>query len=140
MKFYLFLIFWLYWVFIAFFFFLHELSLIVELLFVGLWPRIEVAFLVAVHRLRHVGFSSCSTRAQKLWPTGLVAPRQVRPSRARDRTCVPLHLQANSLPLDHQGSLRVSFYFIFSKYLPPTEKWNNSLLISRYLPHGHPCR
>ena len=59
----------------CFFFFLHELSLIVELLFVGLWPRIEVASLVAVHRLRHVGFSSCSTRAQWLW---LVGPRTRR--------------------------------------------------------------
>ena len=45
------------------------------LLFVGLWPRTEAASLVAVHRLRHVGFSSCSTRAQWLW---LVGPRTRR--------------------------------------------------------------
>ena len=130
--------FWLHWVFVA----AHGLPLVVvsggysSLCCMGfsLW------WLPCCPRAQVLGFSSCSTRAQKLWPTGLVAPRQVRPSRARDRTCVPLHLQANSLPLDHQGSLRVSFYFIFSKYLPPTEKWNNSLLISRYLPHGHPCR
>ena len=38
---------------------------------------------------RHVGFSSCSTRAQQLWLTGLVAPRHVGASRTRDRTHVP---------------------------------------------------
>ena len=130
--------FWLHWVFVA----AHGLPLVVmsggysSLRCTGfsLW------WLPCCPRAQALGFSGCSTRAQKLWPTGLVAPRQVRPSWARDRACVPLHWQANSPPLDRQGSLRVSFYFIFSKYLPPTEKWNNSLLISRYLPHGHPYR
>ena len=131
--------FWLHWVFVA----AHRLPLAVSgsysslrCLSCSLWWLL----LLQSTGCRPMGLSSCSTWAQKLWPTGLVAPRQVGPSRARDQTCVPLHWQANSFPLDHQGSLRVSFYFIFSKYLPPTEKWNNSLLISRYLPYGHPCR
>ena len=38
---------------------------------------------------RHADFSSCSTWAQQLWHTGLVAPRPVGSSRTRDRTCVP---------------------------------------------------
>ena len=38
---------------------------------------------------RHVGFSSCGMRAQKLWRTGLVAPRHVESSWSRDWTHVP---------------------------------------------------
>ena len=38
---------------------------------------------------RHAGFSSCSTRAQYLWLTGLVAPRHVGSSQTRTRTRVP---------------------------------------------------
>ena len=38
---------------------------------------------------RYVGFSGCSTQAQLLWLTGLVAPHHVESSQTRDRTCVP---------------------------------------------------
>ena len=38
---------------------------------------------------RLAGFSSCSTRAQSLWRTGLVAPRHVGSSRTRARSHVP---------------------------------------------------
>ena len=38
---------------------------------------------------RCAGFSSCSTRAQELWRTGLAAPRHVGSSRTRARTRVP---------------------------------------------------
>ena len=37
---------------------------------------------------RRVGFISCSTRAQQLWCTGLVAPRHVGSSRTRARNCI----------------------------------------------------
>ena len=39
--------------------------------------------------LGRVGFSSCYTWAQQLWPMGLIALRHVGSSWARDRTCVP---------------------------------------------------
>ena len=35
------------------------------------------------------GFSSCGSRAQELWRTGLVAPQHVGSSWTRDWTCVP---------------------------------------------------
>ena len=38
---------------------------------------------------RCMGFSSCGTRAQQLWRTGLVAPQHVGSSRTRARTRVP---------------------------------------------------
>ena len=38
---------------------------------------------------RRTGFSSCGTRAQYLWHTGLVAPRHVRSSWTRAQTHVP---------------------------------------------------
>ena len=38
---------------------------------------------------RHTGFSSCGTRAQYLWRTGLVSPQDVGSSQARDPTHVP---------------------------------------------------
>ena len=55
------------------------------------------------------GFSWCGARAPgsqalQLWSTGLVAPWHVGPSQTRDRTCVPLHWQADALSPDHQGS------------------------------------
>ena len=39
--------------------------------------------------LWHTGFSSCSTQAQQLWRTDLVALRHVGSSQTRDRTRVP---------------------------------------------------
>ena len=42
--------------------------------------------------------------SQLLWLTGLVAPRHVGSSQTRARTRVPLHWQADSQPLCHQGS------------------------------------
>ena len=37
----------------------------------------------------HCGGSVCGAEAQRLWRTGLVAPRHVESSLTRDRTCVP---------------------------------------------------
>ena len=61
------------------------------------------------------GLSCCraqapGAQAQQLWLTGPVAPRHVGSSQTRARTCVPLHWQANSQPLHHQGSL-IAFLF-----------------------------
>ena len=55
---------------------------------------IAVASLVAEYDTyllgsRHADFSSCGTRAQQLWHTGLVAPWHVGSSRTRTRTHVP---------------------------------------------------
>ena len=55
------------------------------------------------------GFSSCGSQAlehrQELWFTSLIAPRHVGSSCIRQglNPCL-LHLQADSLPLAHQGS------------------------------------
>ena len=72
--------------------------------FVVVWGvLIAVAFLVLEHKLLSSGFSSCSTWAQYLWCTGLVALRHVEFSLIKDRTC-PLHWQVDSYLLCHQGS------------------------------------
>ena len=102
--------FWLHWVFVA----AHGLPLVVvsggysSLLCMGfsLW------WLPCCPRAQALGFSSCSTWAQKLWPTGLVAPRQVRPSRARDRTCVPLHSKLRVLTTGSPGKSQKMGIFI----------------------------
>ena len=86
---YLFIYFWLLWVFVA----PRRLSLVAAsggyslLQCAGLslqWPLMLLST-----GSRHVGFSSCGMRAQQLWLTGLVAPRHVGSSRARDRTRIP---------------------------------------------------
>ena len=46
-------------------------------------------------------------QAQQLWLTGLVVPRHVGSSQARNRTHIP---QAGSQPLDHQGSPSVHIF------------------------------
>ena len=43
------------------------------------------------------------------WCSGSVAPRHVESSQTRDRTHVPPHWQADSYPLDHQGSPPLAF-------------------------------
>ena len=53
---------------------------------------------------RCLGFSSCITQARYLQPTDLVAPQHVGSPQIRDRTCVSLCWQADSLPLSYQGS------------------------------------
>ena len=53
------------------------------------WASHRCAFLLWSTGSRHAGFSSCSTRAQQLWRTGLVALWHVGSSWTRDRTCVP---------------------------------------------------
>ena len=85
---YLFIYFWLRWVFAA----AHRLSLVAasggysSLWCVGfsLWWLL----LLQSTGSRRLGFSSCGTRAQQLWHTGLVAPRYVGSSRTRDQTHV----------------------------------------------------
>ena len=81
--------FWLHWVFVA----VRGLSLVVarggysSLRWAGfsLWWLL----LLQSRGSRCVGFSSCGTWAQKLWRTGLVAPRHMGSSRTRARTRVP---------------------------------------------------
>ena len=58
---------------------------------------------------RCLGFSSCITQAQYLQSTDLVAPQHVGFPQIRDRTCVSLCWQADSLPLSHQGSSKCLF-------------------------------
>ena len=93
--------FWLRWVFVA----VHGLSLVVAS---GGYSLLQCAgfslrWLLLLRSMgsRHVGFSSCGTRAQQLWlagsraqaqqlwHTGLVAPRHVGSSRTRAQTRVP---------------------------------------------------
>ena len=50
---------------------------------------IVMASLVMEHGLQAPGLSSCSTRAQQLWRTGLVAPWHVGSYQARAQTHVP---------------------------------------------------
>ena len=65
---------------------------------------------------RHVGFSNCGLRALKHWLSSCGTGTQlfhgnVESSWNRDRTCVPLHWQADSYPLHHQRSSYVYTYF-----------------------------
>ena len=62
---------------------------------------------------RCMGFSSCGTRAQQLWCMGLVAPRHVGSSRARDQTCVP----CISRQILNHCATRKSLNFDFSCFL-----------------------
>ena len=50
---------------------------------------IVVASLLHNTSCTHMSFCGCSTRAQQLWPLGLVAPRPVESSWTRGSTCVP---------------------------------------------------
>ena len=100
LKFYLFIYFWLHWVFVA----TCRLSLVVASgNYSSLWCAgfsLRWLLLLRCTGSRHVGFSSCSTRAQQLWLTGsraqaqqsqctsLVAPRHVGSSQTRARTRV----------------------------------------------------
>ena len=78
--------FWLNWIFISLCGFL--LVAASGGYFVVMWGvLIAVAFLVLEHRLLSSGFSSCSTWAQYLWCTGLVALQHVEFSLIKDRTC-----------------------------------------------------
>ena len=80
---------WLCWVFVA----AHGLSLVAEsrgyssLQCAG-FP-LQWLLLLWSMGSRRAGFSSCGMQAQQLWRTGLVAPRHVGSSRARDQTHVP---------------------------------------------------
>ena len=50
------------------------------------------------------GAQAPDAQAQQLWLTGPAAPRHVGSFQTRARTRVPLHWQADSQPLRHQGS------------------------------------
>ena len=84
-----FFFFWLRWVYIV----AHRLSLVVASRgYSSLWYAVfSLWWLLLLRSMgsRHAGFSSCSTWAQQLWHTGLVAPQHVGSSRTRDRTHVP---------------------------------------------------
>ena len=74
------------------------------------------------------GLSCCGAQApdaqaQQLWLTGLVAPRHVGSSQTRARTR-PLHWQADSQPLRHQGSPVI---FFMKNFFPVN--WRVSLLL-----------
>ena len=63
------------------------------------------------------GLSCCGAQApdaqaQQPWLTGLVAPRHAGSSRTRARTPCPLHWQADSQPVHHQGSPQDVFHRI----------------------------
>ena len=49
--------------------------------------------------------------ARQLWHTGLVAPRHVRSSRTRDRTCVPCIARQILYHLSHRGSSQHVLYY-----------------------------
>ena len=48
-------------------------------------------------------------QAQQLWLTGLAAPRHVGSSQNQGSNPCPLHRQADSQPLHHQGSPQLFF-------------------------------
>ena len=81
--------FWLRWVFVA----ACGLSLVVARGdYSLLWCTgfsLQCLLLLQSTGSSHVGFSSCSTWAQELWCTGLVALQHVGSSWTRARTCVP---------------------------------------------------
>ena len=76
--------FWLHWVFVA----VCRLSLVAagwgysSLQYAGF--SLQWLLLLRSTGSRHVGLSSCGTRAQQLWSTGLVAPWHVGSSWTRD--------------------------------------------------------
>ena len=80
---------WLRWVFVA----VRGLSLVAasggysSLQFTGF--SLQWLLLLQSTGSRCMGFSSCGSRAQQLWHTGLAALRHVGSSWARDRTRVP---------------------------------------------------
>ena len=97
---YLLIYFWLHWVFVA----ARGLSLVAVsggYSSLGCTVLLWRLLLLQSTGSRHAGFSSCDAwaqwlwlmgsraQAQKLWRTGLVAPRHVGSSRIRDRTRVP---------------------------------------------------
>ena len=76
--------------------------------FLWLW-QVGAALHRRVRASHRRGLSCCgaqapNAQAQYLWLTGPVAPRHVGSSQTRARTRFPLHWQADSQPLRHQGS------------------------------------
>ena len=81
---------------------------------------------------RRAGFSSCSTQAQQLWLTGLVAPRHVGSSWTRAQTRVPC---IGRRILNHCAT-REALVIVF-KFIKPDSKitdWN--LFISLFNTHS----
>ena len=112
----LFINFWLQWVFTA----LHGLSLIVVSRgYTLLWCvvfSLQGPLLLWSWGSRHVGFRSCSTQAQQsrlvswragsqqLWRMVFIDPQHVGSFWSQGSNRYPLHWQAESYPLHHQGS------------------------------------
>ena len=79
------------------------------LLFVAMcWLLIEVASLIAEHRLESTGSVAAVHGVSCSMTRGIFLDQGWNPC--------PLHWQADSLPLDHQGSLIIHFVFnLFGK-------------------------
>ena len=65
-------------------------------------PLTIAASLVAEHRLQTRRLSNCGSRAQLLWACGIFPDQGLNPC--------PLHWQADSQPLRHQGSPKSLFF------------------------------
>ena len=70
-----------------------------------------------VHGLQQLWLAGPRVQAQQLWHMGPVAPRMWDlPGPGLEPVC-PLHWQADSQPLRHQGSPKICLYFEWSFYL-----------------------
>ena len=119
-KIYLFIYLWLCWVFVA----VRGLSLVAVCgASSRLWCTgfsLQWLLLLQSTGSRCAGFSSCGTRAQQLWLTGLVAPWHVGSSQTRHRTHVPCigrwilkHCTTREVPQTsfYMGKLHLSFWY-----------------------------
>ena len=111
---YLFIYFWLRWVFVA----ARGHPLVVAS---GGYSSLQCAgfslrwlLLLRSTGSRCAGFSSCGTRAQQLWLTGLVAPRHVGSSQIRARTRVPC---IGRRILNHCATRAFPLLMFFMKYI-----------------------
>ena len=72
---------------------------------------------------RRAGFSSCGSRAQQLWRTGLVAPQHVGSSQTRDRIHVPC---IGRRILNHCASREVPLLLFYVLVFWPQGMWDLS--------------
>ena len=115
--------FWLLWVFVA----LHGLSLAAIRGYSSLWyTGFSLRWLLLLRsmdskahglkQLQHMGLVVVAPEFESTGSVvvvmGLVALRHVQCSQTRDWTQCPLHWQVDFLPLDHQGSPRISTIII----------------------------
>ena len=134
------------WVFVA----VHRLSLVEASKGHSLVAVCRELLLLQNMGSRYPGFSSCSTRAQQLWHTGLVAPWHVESSRTKDRTHIP-GINFSNIPALREVHSGTSYYqFILKGYNSGTATWKRytgqslwegshnscswAMLLSSYLP------